>query len=97
MRRGWRGLTTVLAAIGAATGMALLASACSSSTAATTGSSGSGGGKIVAIGAENEYANVLGQIGGKYVHVTSILNNPNTDPHTFESSPKVARRSARRS
>jgi zinc/manganese transport system substrate-binding protein len=47
-------------------------------------------GVINAIGAENEYANVLGQIGGKYVHVTSILNNPNTDPHTFESSPRVA-------
>ena len=46
---------------------------------------------INAIGAENEYANVLGQIGGRYVHVSSILNNPNTDPHTFESSPSVAR------
>jgi zinc/manganese transport system substrate-binding protein len=47
--------------------------------------------KIVAIGAENEYANVISQIGGKYVSVASILNNPNTDPHTFESSPSVAR------
>ncbi len=45
---------------------------------------------INAVGAENEYANVLGQIGGRYVHVSSILNNPNTDPHTFESSPSVA-------
>jgi zinc/manganese transport system substrate-binding protein len=46
--------------------------------------------RITAIGAENEYASVLSQIGGKYVQVTSILNNPNTDPHTFESSPQVA-------
>ena len=46
--------------------------------------------KIVAVGAENEYANVLAQIGGKYVSVTSILDNPNTDPHTFEASPRVA-------
>jgi zinc/manganese transport system substrate-binding protein len=46
---------------------------------------------VVAIGAENEYANVIGQIGGKFVKVSSILNNPNTDPHTFESSPSVAR------
>jgi zinc/manganese transport system substrate-binding protein len=45
---------------------------------------------VRAVGAENEYANVLAQIGGKYVSVTSILNNPNTDPHTFEASPKVA-------
>ena len=54
-------------------------------------------GVINAIGAENEYANVLSQIGGKYVAVSSILNNPNTDPHTFESSPSVAEEvSARR-
>jgi zinc/manganese transport system substrate-binding protein len=45
---------------------------------------------IVAVGAENEYANVLGQIGGKYVHVTAIESNPNTDPHTFEASASVA-------
>jgi len=46
---------------------------------------------VIAIGAENEYANVISQIGGKFVEVSSILNNPNTDPHTFESSPSVAR------
>jgi zinc/manganese transport system substrate-binding protein len=45
---------------------------------------------IKAVGAENEYANVLSQIGGKYVKVSSILNNPNTDPHTFEASTSVA-------
>ena len=45
---------------------------------------------IKAVGAENEYANVLCQIGGRYVNVSSILNNPNTDPHTFEASPSVA-------
>jgi zinc/manganese transport system substrate-binding protein len=45
---------------------------------------------IVAVGAENEYANVIGQIGGKYVHVTAIESNPNTDPHSFEASASVA-------
>ncbi len=50
--------------------------------------------KIVAVGAENEYANVIGQIGGKYVAVTAIMSNPNTDPHTFEASPSVARSSS---
>src|SRR5580704_6401617 len=45
---------------------------------------------IVAVGAENEYANVLSQIGGKYVKVSSILDDPNTDPHTYEASPSVA-------
>src|SRR5580693_8864458 len=68
-------------------GVALLASACTSSSAA--GPSGSG--VIVAVGAENEYADVIGQIGGKYVQVSAIMSNPNTDPHTFEASPAVAR------
>jgi zinc/manganese transport system substrate-binding protein len=52
---------------------------------------GGSGGVIVAVGAENEYANVIGQIGGKYVKVSAIVSNPNTDPHTFEASPSVAR------
>ncbi|MGH3269878.1 MAG: metal ABC transporter solute-binding protein, Zn/Mn family [Trebonia sp.] len=73
-------------ALAAAT--ALLATACSSATAA--GNTGSGA-SIQAIGAENEYANVIQQIGGKYVQVTAIMSNPNTDPHTFEASPAVAR------
>jgi zinc/manganese transport system substrate-binding protein len=60
------------------------------------GGCGAGGGahadpgQIVAVGAENEYANVISQIGGKYVAVSAIESNPNTDPHTFEASPSVA-------
>ncbi len=49
-----------------------------------------GKGQIVAVGAENQYANVISQIGGRYVSVTAIESNPNTDPHTFEASPSVA-------
>ena len=33
---------------------------------------------------------MIEQIGGKYVKVTAIESNPNTDPHTFEASPSVA-------
>lgn len=47
-------------------------------------------GLINAIGVENEYADVISQIGGKYVHVSAIETDPNTDPHTFEVNPKVA-------
>ncbi len=55
-----------------------------------TSLSRSGTGRIVAVGAENEYADVISQIGGRYVTVTAIESNPNTDPHTFEASPSVA-------
>ncbi len=46
---------------------------------------------VVAVGAENEYADVVSQIGGRYVKVTAVMSNPNTDPHTFESSARVSR------
>jgi zinc/manganese transport system substrate-binding protein len=77
-----RGFVTAAALLAAG----LLAAACSSGRAAGA----SGGGVVVAVGAENEYANVIGQIGGRYVKVTAIESNPNTDPHTFEASPSVA-------
>ncbi len=48
-------------------------------------------GVVNAIGAESQYANVIAQIGGNYVHVSSILDNPNTDPHSFEFSPSAAK------
>jgi zinc/manganese transport system substrate-binding protein len=69
-------------------GVALLASGCSSSLALR---SAGPGGAVVAVGAENEYADVIQQVGGKYVQVSAILSNPNTDPHTFEASASVAR------
>jgi zinc/manganese transport system substrate-binding protein len=47
-------------------------------------------GKIVAVGAENEYADVISQIGGRYVQTTAVESNPNTDPHSFEASPSIA-------
>ena len=66
--------------------MTLAATGCASSSASTSST-----GVINAVGAENQYANVLSQVGGRYVHVSAILDNPNTDPHAFEASPQVAR------
>ncbi len=85
MRRRYRALAAVVSV-----GLALLVSACAAASGSTASGS-AGGGVIVAVGAENEYANVIQQIGGKYVQVSAIMSNPNTDPHTFEASPSVAR------
>ncbi len=46
---------------------------------------------ITIVAAENFYGDVAQQIGGVEVEVTSILNNPDQDPHLFEASPSVAR------
>lgn len=43
------------------------------------------------LAAENFYGDIARQIGGAYVAVTSVLNNPDEDPHLFEASPSVAR------
>jgi zinc/manganese transport system substrate-binding protein len=81
---GWGRVAALTAVL---TVLALTAAGCSRGDATDSAHSTT---VINAIGAENEYANVLSQIGGKYVHVTAILDNPNTDPHTFEASPQVA-------
>jgi zinc/manganese transport system substrate-binding protein len=74
------------AALAGAVAVVLAAAACGPNSTDSAGSAQ----VINAIGAESEYANVLSQIGGQYVHVSAVLNNPNTDPHTFEASPQVA-------
>lgn len=43
------------------------------------------------VAAENFYGDVAEQLAGADATVTSILNNPNQDPHLFEASPSVAR------
>ena len=86
--RRFAGKSTGVILAGAAAALAVAVAGCG--TSATNAASSKSTTAVNAIGAENEYANVLSQIGGRYVHVSSILNNPNTDPHTFESSPSVA-------
>ena len=44
--------------------------------------------KIVA--AENFYGDIARQVGGSSVKVTTILNNPNQDPHEFQSDVSTA-------
>ena len=42
------------------------------------------------VAAENFYGDLARQIGGAHVQVTSILTNPDQDPHLFEASPSTA-------
>jgi zinc/manganese transport system substrate-binding protein len=43
------------------------------------------------VAAENFYGDVAHQLAGANASVTSILSNPDQDPHLFEASPSVAR------
>jgi zinc/manganese transport system substrate-binding protein len=37
------------------------------------------------VAAENFWGNIVGQLGGRDVDVTSLITNPNADPHLFET------------
>jgi zinc/manganese transport system substrate-binding protein len=84
--RLWRSSLVTVAAMAATAG---LLAGCASASASPR-AAGTSSGKVVAVGAENEYANVISQVGGPYVDVTAIMSNPNTDPHEFEASASVA-------
>jgi len=46
------------------------------------------------VAAENFYGDVAQQVAGADATVTSVLSNPDQDPHLFEASPSVARQLA---
>lgn len=75
-------LRLVAAAAAAAVALAGLA-ACGSVSSADDG-------RINVVAGENVWGDIVGQIGGDHVNVTSIIADPNTDPHEYESSDKDA-------
>jgi zinc/manganese transport system substrate-binding protein len=48
------------------------------------GGTAHGSGEVQVVAAENVYGDIAAQIGGPHVSVTSILTNPDADPHLFE-------------
>ena len=51
-------------------------------------------GKIAVVAAENFYGDIARQIGGDRINVVSIMNNPDQDPHLFETTPGIVRQIA---
>jgi zinc/manganese transport system substrate-binding protein len=56
-----------------------------------TGSSGATTSKVQVVAAENFWGSIASQIGGDRVQVTSIISNPDTDPHDYDATPRDAR------
>ncbi|MFG2177507.1 metal ABC transporter solute-binding protein, Zn/Mn family [Streptomyces abikoensis] len=86
-------LVTAVAVLTAATATACSTSSSSDaktsgSTSAASGSGSGSGKKIEVVAAENFWGSIAAQLGGDHVHVTSIISNPDTDPHDYE--PKAA-------
>ena len=78
---------SVSACVGASTTPSSTPAAGAGSTASVTPA---GSATLAVVGTENFYADLLTQIGGPRVTATSLLNDPNADPHAFESSPQDA-------
>ena len=45
---------------------------------------------ITVVAAENFYGDIVKQLGGNHVSVTSIISDPNVDPHQYESNAQTA-------
>ena len=88
----------VAATLGTIVVSALGLAACSSNTSSTGGSATASGpspataktAPISVVASTNVWGDIAKQVGGEHVDVTSILSDPNTDPHEFEASAKTA-------
>src|ERR1022692_3169144 len=81
----------------AALGLALAACGSTSSSGSQPPAAKTLDGELVlnVVAGENFWGNVISQIGGFHVRVTSIISDPNTDPHEYESDTKDAASLAR--
>jgi len=73
-----------IAVVATVVALAATAAAC---TGSGNGKTASGQLKVVA--AENFWGDLVEQIGGSHVVVTSLISNPNADPHEFTSNTKT--------
>jgi zinc/manganese transport system substrate-binding protein len=76
---------------------AALIAGCSTKSAAesaqVSGASSPGGSstKLTVVAAENFWGSIALQLGGTHVTETSIIANPDTDPHSYEATPNDAK------
>jgi zinc/manganese transport system substrate-binding protein len=68
--------------LAAAAALAVAAAGCGGSSGSAGGATTSG--RITVVAAENFYGDLANQVGEAHVAVTSILSNPDADPHLFE-------------
>ena len=83
-----RSLTAALAVAA----LAALSLAGCSATPSTSSASTSSGGTVINVAASiNAWGSILSELGGSHVKETSIITNPNTDPHAYEPTPADGR------
>jgi zinc/manganese transport system substrate-binding protein len=86
-------IIVILLVVGVGAGVYLTRGSTNSSTSSSTSSSGPGTGSntvINIVAGENFWGNLASQLGGAHANVTSIVSDPNTDPHEYASNPANA-------
>ncbi len=76
---------------GALVGVLLLLLLTLAACGTTFQSSANSGGPVQVVAAENFWGSIAAQVGGSHVHVTSIIVDPNADPHSYEPTAADAR------
>ena len=91
--------TSVVPTIAAVATAAVLSvtAACGSTTtgpANATGTAGTGA-KVRVVASTNVWGDIAGMVGGDRVDVTSIISNPDADPHSYEANAGTAQKLAK--
>jgi zinc/manganese transport system substrate-binding protein len=81
-------VVVVVAVAGLYAGLHLSNSSANTVSCSTVSTSGA---VIQVVAAENFWGSLASQVGGTRVNVTSIVSNPNVDPHEYDSGPADAR------
>ena len=85
----------ITATLGALAVSTFLLAACDSTPSSTTGGSSTASdlpptAPIDVVASTSVWGDIAKQVGGEHVNVTSILSDPNSDPHEFEASAQTA-------
>jgi zinc/manganese transport system substrate-binding protein len=82
-----RNLTVTRSLIGVLLLFLMTFASCGTTFQSTSG----GNGPMQVVAAENFWGSIASQVGGSHVHVTSIIIDPNADPHSYEPTSTDAR------
>jgi zinc/manganese transport system substrate-binding protein len=80
-----------VAAVATVAAAAIALGGCSTLPHGVSMAAGGPGGKILVVAAEDFWGSIARQLGGTHVAETSIITNPNTDPHDYEPTAIDAR------
>jgi zinc/manganese transport system substrate-binding protein len=83
----------ILLVVGVGAGLYLTRGSTASSSSSTSSSSSSSAGSsrtINVVAGENFWGSLVSSLGGMHVNVTSIVSDPNVDPHEYSSNPADA-------